>query len=196
MKRSASLESLEPIYDIEHVNQFRAGDLNDLCDATIAAIKAGGGFGWIEPPEREVLERYWQGVVTIPLRDLLVARIEKVICGACQLFWPGKRNEAQKHHMQITTHFIAPWAREKGIAQKLLSEAEKIARSKSVRVINLDVRETMTDAMRLYEMMGYRRIGEHPAYAQINDTNLKGYYYCKIIDPDLAQSIKEEKASA
>ncbi len=34
-------------------------DLADLCDATEAAIIDGGGFGWLTPPSRHVLERYW-----------------------------------------------------------------------------------------------------------------------------------------
>ena len=38
------------------------GDLQDLCDATVDAINAGGGFGWVSPPPRDTLERYWQQV--------------------------------------------------------------------------------------------------------------------------------------
>src|SRR5690606_40638746 len=48
-------------------------DLNDLCDATDAAIEGGGGFGWLRPPMREGLERYWQGVIAAPTRWLFIA---------------------------------------------------------------------------------------------------------------------------
>ena len=36
-------------------------DLNDLCDATDAAIEAGGGFGWIKMPNRDILESVLAG---------------------------------------------------------------------------------------------------------------------------------------
>ena len=39
----------------ENLNE---GDLQDLCDATVDAIEAGGGFGWLSPPPRDTLERY------------------------------------------------------------------------------------------------------------------------------------------
>ena len=104
MNRQAQLEALEPITCIEHVKEFRSGDLNDLCDATDAAISTGGGFGWLDLPERDSLERYWQGVVTMPLRELFVARLDHVICGACQLIWPCVRNEAQNFHLGIISY--------------------------------------------------------------------------------------------
>ena len=31
------------------------GDLQDLCDATVDAINAGGGFGWVSRPPRATL---------------------------------------------------------------------------------------------------------------------------------------------
>ena len=52
------------------------GDLQDLCDATIDAIEAGGGFGWLSPPPRDTLERYWQGLMLIPDRRVFVARLD------------------------------------------------------------------------------------------------------------------------
>ena len=36
----------------ERINEFRRADLNDLCDATEAAIRDGNGFGWLTPPPR------------------------------------------------------------------------------------------------------------------------------------------------
>ncbi len=34
----------------ERLGEFRGNDLADLCDAAEAAIVAGGGFGWLQPP--------------------------------------------------------------------------------------------------------------------------------------------------
>ena len=193
MNEQAQLGTLEPTLEVEHVKEFRSGDLNDLCDATDAAISAGGGFGWLDLPERDSLERYWQGVVTMSLRELFVARLDHVICGACQIIWPCTRNEAQNFHMKVTTHFIAPWARNHGLARSLLEQAETFSRVKGFGVMNFDIRETQTEAMRLYEMMGYRRLGTHPAYARVDGKILSGYYYSKIIDPVLTKAIEQNK---
>lgn len=173
-------DKLPPVATVEVIKEsLNPNDLNDLCDATDAAIKSGGGFGWLDLPAREILERYWQGVVTMPLRYLLVARLDGVICGTCQLIKPLQQNEAQQHMAQLTTHFVTPWARGHGLARKLLIEAEKLAKQEGCKVINLDVRETQEAAISLYESHGYTRYGAHPYYAEIKGETVKGFYYSR-----------------
>lgn len=174
-------KSLEPTHSVERLQQLTEADLNDLCDATDAAIESGGGFGWLTLPSRDILERYWKGVIAMPARILLVARLDGVICGTCQLLKPPRNNEAQAHALQLTTNFVAPWARGQGLSEKLLEIAEKIARDEGFSVINLDVRETMTSAIKLYEKQGYARIGTHPHYAEVDGEILRGFYYYKEI---------------
>lgn len=188
MSDQTNAKPLEPLPTVQRIQEFHPGDLNDLCDATDAAIEGGGGFGWLKTPERDILERYWNGVLAIPSRELFVARLDNMICGTCQLLKPPANNEAQSLAVQLTTNFVTPWARGHGLAKMLIEAAEEYALSDGFSVINLDVRETLTEAMRLYENMGYHRIGEHPAYAKVDGKLLKGYYYCKVIDPTLANS--------
>lgn len=159
--------------------QLSEADLNDLCDSTDAAIKAGGGFGWVELPSREVLERFWQGVMTMPLRMLFVARLDGVVCGTCQLIKATTNNEAQKHAMQLTGLFVSPWARGRGLSRMLLDTAETEAKKAGATVINLDVRDTMEAAIKLYESAGYQQIGAHPYYAQVGGQFVAGRYYMK-----------------
>lgn len=154
-------------------------DLNDLCDATDAAIKAGGGFGWVELPPRESLERFWQGVIAMPLRQLFVTRLDGVICGTCQLIKPTQNNEAQRHAAQISGLFVTPWARGRGLSRMLLDYVEDHAKRAGFTVLNLDVRESMDTAIKLYESAGYQQIGAHPYYARVNDEFIAGRYYTK-----------------
>jgi len=167
---------------VEHIKKLSLPDLNDLCDATDEAINAGGGFGWLKLPAREILERYWQGVVTMPARLLYVARLDGVICGTAQLILPPSNNEAQSFSVQLTTNFVSPWARKYGLARKLLDFAEKDAQKRGFSVINLDVRETQEAAVNLYESAGYMHIGTHPYYAQVDGEAIRGRYYFKVID--------------
>ena len=174
----------EPTIEIDRLSiQPTQADLNDLCDATDAAIEAGGGFGWVKLPARETLERYWQGAIVMPARNIFVARLDGVICGTCQLVTPPQNNEAQAHALHLTTHFIAPWARGHGLARMLLHRAEKHAKSLGASVINLDVRETQEAAIALYEAEGYDHYATHPAYAYVDGSFVPGRFYTKILDP-------------
>jgi ribosomal protein S18 acetylase RimI-like enzyme len=173
----------DPLVTIEIMDRLTPADLNDLCDATDAAIEGGGGFGWISLPAREVLERYWKGVLVVPERHLLLARLDGVVCGAAQLVEPSRHNEAQSFSAQMLACFVAPWARRRGAGRKLLETAEKLALEMGYKVLQLDVRETQGDAIRLYEISGYRRWGVNPAYAVVRGRVIAGHYYTKMIAP-------------
>lgn len=166
---------------IDITDKLSPADLNDLCDATDAAIEAGGGFGWIVPPAREVLERYWRGVLVVPERHLLIARADGVVCGAAQLIEPSRHNEAQAFSAQVLAAFIAPWARGKGAGRKLIDTAEKLAIEMGYKVLQVDVRETQDAAITLFEKSGYKKWGENPAYAMVGNRVIKGFYYAKVI---------------
>ncbi len=181
MKDQTKLKEIPPMPTVHEIKEFKAGELQALCDATDEAIEAGGGFGWVKVPERDVLERYWRGVLTMPSRTLFVAKLDGVICGTCQLIKNPPNNEAQSHAVQLTTNFVTPWARGHGLAKLLLTTAENYAREEGFKVINLDIRETLNDAMKLYELLGFKRLGEHPCYAVVEGKTLKGYYYAKVL---------------
>lgn len=179
MTDKTSTKPLTPSPTVMRIEEFTPAELNDLCDATYAGIEAGGGFGWVTKPPRDVLERYWQGVTAMPARILLVAKLDGVICGSCQLVKPPMNNEAQKFAVHLTTHFIAPWARGHGLSKMLVARAEQLAVDEGFSVVNLDVRETMEHAISLYEGLGYERVGTHPYYAQVGGKTLKGFYFTK-----------------
>ncbi|NCO03784.1 MAG: GNAT family N-acetyltransferase [Alphaproteobacteria bacterium] len=184
MGDQTQLKTIDPKIMVERVSeQLSPNDLNDLCDATDAAIEGGGGFGWVELPARDTLENYWRGVVTAPTRELFVARLDDTICGTTQLMLPPKNNEAQGHVVHLTTNFVAPWARGYHLAKMLLEEVEKHCLAEGYAVINLDVRETMTRAIEVYEGMGYVQFGLHPYSVRAKGETIKSRYYYKVINP-------------
>ena len=75
---------------VETADQLTMRDIHELCDAAEEAIRAGGGFGWLSPPPKSVMEDYWRGVQMIPERYLIIARLDKVIAGSCQIVRPPK----------------------------------------------------------------------------------------------------------
>ena len=168
-----------PNTSVETIRDLSNGDLQELCDATEAAIESGGGFGWLSPPPRKTLQDYWNGVLLIPERELIVGRIDGVIASSCQIVRPPRNNEAQRFTCHLNTFFVAPWARGNGLAPLMLDEAEAFARTEGFNMINLDVRSTQTDAIRRYEAAGYIRFGTHPQYAYADGEYVTGFYYYK-----------------
>lgn len=164
---------------VELLTSISKADLNDLCDSTALAIENGGGFGWLEVPERDVMERYWEGVIAMPLRQLFVAKLDDVICGTTQIILSPPNNQAQAHSVTMTSAFLAPWARGFGLAKKLIDTVERRMKQDGYSVINLDVRETQTNAINLFENAGYTQCGIHPHYAHVDGKDIRGYYYYK-----------------
>jgi ribosomal protein S18 acetylase RimI-like enzyme len=171
-----------PSLKVENIFKLNQADLNDICDATEAAIEDGGGFGWVNVPPRDTLERYWQGVITIPSRFLYVSRLDGVISGTAIVTHPPANNEARSHAAKINDVFTAPWARSYGLSRLLLEKIEKDLVKDGFKVVNLDVNEKMTAAINMFESMGYKRIGTHPYYAEIDCEIVKGHYYTKWLD--------------
>lgn len=168
-----------PRIAIERLTRFEGSDINDICDAAEAAIVDGGGFGWLKAPPRHVFENYWRGVLLVPERQLIVGRLDGVIGGAAQLVRPPRNNEAQAHTATLTGHFVAPWARGHGLARGLTATVEEAAREAGFRVLNLDVRDSQTPAIAMYEARGFVRWGTHPRYALVDGAYVAGHFYTK-----------------
>jgi ribosomal protein S18 acetylase RimI-like enzyme len=168
---------------VERLTAFRNNDLQELCEAAEEGIKAGGGFGWLKPPPRHIMESYWRGILLNPDRHVFVGRLDGTIAGTAQLVRPARNNEAQAASAQITTHFVAPWARGHGLARQIVVAAENAAREAGIRVVNLDVRETQGAAIQLYQSLGFQHWGSHPRYARVDGLWVAGQFFWKELEP-------------
>ncbi len=171
-KINIKVETLHSISDL---------DLADLCNITEQAIRAGGGFGWLKVPTRDILNKYWEGLIVVQNRILVVGRLNNAIAGALQLSLQSPNNEAQKDIAKIRSHFVAPWARGYGLAKNMIDHAETVARESSIFCIQLDIRETQEAAIQLFKSKGYEQWGTNPSYAQVEGNLIKGLYFYKNI---------------
>ncbi len=171
----------EPNVKAQKVLSLNKIDLQELCDATEEAIEHDGGFGWIKAPTRKKLEDYWKGVILIPERILIVGKLDNILAGSVQLIKPTRNNEAQAHLCNLSTFFLASWARGYGLAKAVFEEAEKEAKLQGFKVITLEVRETQLRAIQIYEQAGFKKCGENPKSAFVNNKFISGYYYYKEI---------------
>jgi ribosomal protein S18 acetylase RimI-like enzyme len=165
--------------DVRIVSDLNRPELRELCEAAMDAVAAGGGFGWVKPPHADVMQAYWKGVLLVPDRTLFVGRLDGAIVGSAQLVRPTRNNEAQAHTAQLTTSFVAPWARGHGLARLLTLAVEAEALAKGASILNLDVRETQQAAIHLYRSLGYIEIGRHPYYAMSAGRPIAGLYFWK-----------------
>jgi ribosomal protein S18 acetylase RimI-like enzyme len=168
---------------VERVSELDEDELHALCEATDQAIIEGGGFGWVKSPGRQALERYFRGVLLVPERELFVARFEGSVVGSAQLVRPPRNNEAQAFAATLMHSYIAPYARGHGLARMLTRRVEEGARALGYHVLDLDVRETQSAAIRLYESLGYVRWGENPFYARVGGKTVRGFFYYKLLKP-------------
>ncbi|MBT6510535.1 MAG: GNAT family N-acetyltransferase [Alphaproteobacteria bacterium] len=171
----------QPTVGVDFVAELNRLDLDHLCDATDAAIVDGNGFGWLKPQPRDQMERYWKGVLLVPERQFWVGRLDGTIAASAQIQLPPRFNEAQAHSPQLTTHFVAPWARGHGLAAMLLEAVEAHCRDHGYTHLRLDVRETQTRAIEVYEAAGFTRWGVLPSYAKVEGKPVTGFFYVKTL---------------
>ncbi len=169
-KINISVDTLKKLSDV---------DLADLCNITEQAISAGGGFGWIRVPTRNVLNEYWQKTTNHNLSSLIVGRLNGVIAGTLQLSYEAPNIESRKNIAQIKRHFVAPWARGYGLAKSMIDYAEQKAKEDNIKSIQLAIRETQDAAVQLFTSKDYNVWGENPYYAFINGSFVKGIYFYK-----------------
>lgn len=170
-------------YHVELATRLSDADMAELCEATDAAIIEGGGFGWVEPQGRAALTRHFRGVLLVPERELFIVRLDGHVVGSALLVRPPRNNEAQAFAATLTHAYLAPYARGHGLARMLVERVEERARALGHRVLNLDVRETQTTAIALFEGLGYQHWGTHPYYARVAGQTVAGRYYHKLLEP-------------
>lgn len=177
-----AMKPLPSITTTRVVDKLKKPDLHDLCDATELAIAQGGGFGWLDVPDRTAMIRYWEGVMAVPQRDLFLGRVDGTIAGTAQLVRQPFNNQAQAFIGQITTFFTAPWARGFGVGQSLLNALQDHALALGLEVLQLDVRQTQTPAVALFEKNQFKCWGQNPLYARNKNGDLiTGVYYHKVL---------------
>ena len=161
----------------------------ELCEATDAAIIEGGGFGWVEPQGRAALQRHFRGVLLVPERELFIAKLDGMVVGSAQLVRPPRNNEAQAFGASLTHAYIAPYARGHGLARLLIRRLEERAAALGHRVVNLDVRETQSTAIALFEALGYEPLGHPPRLCAGRWAHgRRPEYYYKLLEPGRGRS--------
>ena len=150
------------------VRRLRAVDdaqIEALADVLIDCVKGGASVSFMHPLARERAVAFWSIVareLAAGERALLVAEDAQGICGTVQLILDLPEN--QPHRADVAKMLVHRRARRLGLGAALMQEAEAAARDHGRMLLVLDTVSGST-AARLYERLGWMKVGEVPDYA-------------------------------
>ena len=136
-----------------------------LAGVTKDCVDGGASIGFMQPFTAEHAIAFWQriaGAVAAGQRALLIAEDEQGVCGTVQLIFGLPDN--QPHRADLAKMQVHRRARRRGLGAQLLKAAEDTARACGKTLLVLDA-VTDGDAARLYERLGWVRVGDIPNFA-------------------------------
>jgi len=153
-------------------------DLAALAGVLVDCVEGGASVSFMRPLTRERALSFWRRVSTAPAageRVLLVAEDDDGICGTVQVILDLPEN--QPHRADVSKMLVHRRARRRGVGEALMRAAEAAAREHRRTTLVLDT--ASDDARRLYERLGWVKVGDIPSYALLPDGTPCGttYYY-------------------
>ena len=157
-----------------------------LADVLIDCVEGGASVSFMHPLTRARAVAFWRGVaggVAAGDRALLVASDEHGVCGTVQLVLAQPEN--QPHRADLSKMLVHRRARRHGIGAALLRAAETTARDCGKTLLVLDT--ASDDAERLYQRLGWVRVGVIPDFALLPKGGFCAttVYYRQLGDPGL-----------
>jgi GNAT superfamily N-acetyltransferase len=143
--------------------------IETLADVLVDCVEGGASVSFMHPLSRERAITYWRHVaegVSAGRRALLVAEDEGGICGTVQLALDLPEN--QPHRADLVKMLVHRRARRRGVGAALMRHAEAVALELGRTLLVLDA-VTGGDGYRLYERLGWIRVGNIPRYALMPD---------------------------
>jgi GNAT superfamily N-acetyltransferase len=138
--------------------------VEQLADVLLDCVEGGASVSFMLPMARETALSFWRKVadgVARGERTLLVAEDAEGIVGTVQLITDMPEN--QPHRADVAKLLVHRRARGAGIGRRLMEAVEVAAREQGRRVLVLDT--ASATAERLYERLGWQRVGVVPDYA-------------------------------
>jgi GNAT superfamily N-acetyltransferase len=153
------------LWSIRRLHEPSSAELEGLAEVLIDCVAGGASVGFMDPLSRERALAFWRRVargVVAGERALLVAEDAHGICGTVQLVLDLPEN--QPHRGDLTKMLVHRRARRRGLGAALMRAAEAAARECGKTLLVLDA-VSGGDGARLYERLGWTRVGDIPRYA-------------------------------
>jgi len=135
-----------------------------LADVLIDCVEGDASVSFMHPLTRERARSFWRQVadgVAAGERVVFVASDDQGLCGTVQIVFPSSEN--QPHRADVSKMIVHRRARRLGLGEALMRAAEKTALELGRTLLVLDT--ASEEAKRLYERLGWIRVGTVPDYA-------------------------------
>ena len=147
--------------------------IDELAGVLIDCVEGGASVSFMHPLPHDRAAAFWRRVgqdVAAGERALLVAEDARGLCGTVQLVLDQPEN--QPHRADLSKLLVHHRARRQGMGEALMRAAEATARECGKTLLVLDTAND--EAERLYERLGWERVGVIPGYALLPHGGLCG----------------------
>jgi len=154
-----------PGWSLRRPLTFADVPVKGLADLLVDAVSGGASVGFMASLSHEHALTFWHTVahgVGAGERVLLIAEDETGVCGTVQLILHQPDN--QPHRADLAKMLVHRRMRRRGLGAALMRAAEELARECGKSLLVLDA-VTGGEAARLYERLGWVRVGDVPRYA-------------------------------
>jgi ribosomal protein S18 acetylase RimI-like enzyme len=149
---------------VRRLHALDAGQIDELAGVLIDCVEGGASVSFMHPLPRDRAVAFWRRVaqgVASGERALVVAEDARGLCGTVLLMLDQPEN--QPHRADLSKLLVHRRARRQGLGAALTRVAEATARECGKTLLVLDTANP--DAERLYERLGWQRVGVIPGYA-------------------------------
>lgn len=165
MSTSFSLRTLTRDDILEHLPQ--------LTDILVSCVNGGASVSFMLPFAAETATAFWRRMaqsVAAGERIIIAAtNAQQQLVGTVQLIIDQPEN--QPHRADVAKLLVHQNARRQGLANRMMTRLEEIAREKGKNVLVLDT-ATGSGAENFYVQCGWEKAGEIPRYALMPDGEL------------------------
>jgi GNAT superfamily N-acetyltransferase len=154
-----------PAWSLRRLHALDETQIDALAGVLIDCVDGDASVSFMHPLTRDRAAAFWRRVahgVAAGERALLVAEDAAGVCGTVQLVLDQPEN--QPHRADLAKMLVHRRARRQGLGAALMQAAEATARDSGKTLLVLDA-VTGGDAARLYERLGWQRVGDIPDYA-------------------------------
>ena len=185
-----------PEFSVRRLHALDAAHLDALAGVLIDCVDGGASVSFMHPLTRDRALAFWRRVADGVVRDervLLVAEDAHGVCGTVQLVLDLPEN--QPHRADVTKMLVHRRARRQGVGAALMRAAEATARDCSRTLLVLDT-VTGSDASRLYQRLGWVRVGDIPGYAITADGSDReaATFFYRTLETPAGRNVTEAQA--
>jgi len=152
-------------WSLRRLHAVDEAQIDQLAAVLIDCVEGDASVSFMYPLTHDRAVEFWRRVahgVTAGERALLVAEDAEGLCGTVQLILNQPEN--QPHRADLAKMLVHRRARRLGLGALLMGAAEATARECGKTLLVLDT-VTNSGAARLYERLGWVRVGTIPDYA-------------------------------